>query len=106
MCSSGDAVDEDRWHAMGDGELLAEVAELITARNRLEARLAGAIRVADSRQASEHDGLKTMQSWLRTHTGSKGNAAAALVHRGRALELLPATAAAFAAGLIGVDHVT
>ena len=47
-----------------------------------------------------------MQSWLRTHTGGKTNSAAGLVHRGRALDLLPATAAAFAAGAIGIDHVT
>jgi hypothetical protein len=103
MCSSDSAADP---HALTDGDLLAAVGGLVAERNRIEARLARVVRVADARLACEHDGLKTMQSWLRTHTGMKHAAAAALVHRGRALELLPATAAAFAAGAIGVDHVT
>ena len=107
MCSSrswdADGVDP---HAFTDGELLAEVAELITARNRVEARLTAVVRVADARSACEHDGLRTMQSWLRTHAGLKPSAAAGLVQRGRALSLLPATAAAFAAGAIGAEQVT
>ncbi|MGY1741964.1 MULTISPECIES: DUF222 domain-containing protein [unclassified Blastococcus] len=106
MCSiSGDSSDE-ALHALSDGELLAEVAALVALRNRVEARLTAAVQVADGRLACEHDGLKTMQAWLRTHTGLKKEAAAALVHRGRALALLPATAAAFSSGAIGVEHVT
>ncbi|WP_197029106.1 DUF222 domain-containing protein [Blastococcus sp. URHD0036] len=91
---------------MSDADLLAEVGGLVAERNRVEARLTRAVRVADARLACEHDGLKTMQSWLRTHTGMKNSAAAALVQRGRVLDLLPATGAAFAAGAIGVEHVT
>jgi hypothetical protein len=107
MCSGDSAeVGEAGLHVMSDGELLAEVAGLVAQRNRLEARLTRAVRVADARRACESDGLTTMASWLRTHTGLKGNAASGLVHRGRALDLLPATAAAFAAGAIGADHVT
>ena len=103
MCSSGRDGDV---HAMSDGELLAEVGALVAERDRAEARLARAVRVADTRLSCEHDGLKTMQSWLRTHTGMKHSTASALVQRGRVLDLLPATGAAFAAGAMGVDHVT
>src|SRR5689334_8285607 len=106
MCSSDDVAGEDLLRGLSDGELLAAVAELVAERNRLEARLTRAVRIADARGAAEHDGLKTMQSWLRTHTGTRPGAVAALVHRGRELELLPATAAAFAASAIGADHVT
>jgi hypothetical protein len=107
MCSRRSAeVGDSDLHVMSDGELLAEVGDLLAARNRLEARLTAMVRVADARQACEHDGLKTMQSWLRTHAGMKQPAASGLVHRGRALASLPATAAAFAAGAIGADHVT
>ncbi|RBY89873.1 hypothetical protein DQ240_02920 [Blastococcus sp. TF02A-26] len=103
MCSSCAGGDP---HALSDVALLAEVAELVAERNRVEARLTAAVRAADARSACEADGLKTMQSWLRTHGGLRPSSAAAPVHRGRALDLLPATAAAFAAGAIGVDHVT
>src|SRR5215207_3084711 len=107
MCStSGPPVDEPALPAMSDAQLLTEVALLVAERNRVEARLTRAVRIADARLSCEHDGLKTMQSWLRTHVGMKKKTAAALVHRGRALDLLPATAAAFAAGEIGVEHVT
>ncbi|MGY1741234.1 MULTISPECIES: DUF222 domain-containing protein [unclassified Blastococcus] len=106
MCSTGGDPSDEALHALSDGELLAEVAELAAEQNRVAARLTAAVRAADARLACEHDGVKTMQAWLRTHTGLKANAAAALVHRGRALQLLPATVAAFAAGAIGVGHVT
>ena len=45
--------------------LLDRTAALLTARNRIEAELARTVREADVMQASEHDGLKTMASWLR-----------------------------------------
>ncbi|MGY1773573.1 DUF222 domain-containing protein [Blastococcus sp. SYSU D00813] len=107
MCSNS-SPDADRvdLHVLSDGELLAEVAAAVAEQNRAAARLAAVVRAADARSACEHDGLKTMAAWLRTHAGLKGNAAAGLVHRGRALALLPATAAAFAAGAIGAEHVT
>jgi hypothetical protein len=107
LCSTSDpAADEGRLHALSDAELLVEVAGLVAERNRVEARLTRVVRIADARPACEHDGLKTMQSWLRGHTGARKQTAAALVHRGRALDLLPVTAAAFTAGAIGAEHVT
>jgi hypothetical protein len=107
MCSSGGSGGEGPdLHTLTDGALLAEVAELVAERNRVEARLTAAVRVGDVRLACEHDGVTTMQSWLRTHCGMKSPAAVALVQRGRVLDLLPATVAAFGAGAIGTEHVT
>src|SRR5215211_5835509 len=104
--SSGRQAGEPDSHALSDAELLTRIGDLVAEQNRVEARLTRAVRIADARLSCEHDGLKTMQSWLRTHVGMKKKTAAELVHRGRALDLLPATAAAFAAGAIGVEHVT
>ncbi|MGY1747512.1 DUF222 domain-containing protein [Blastococcus sp. SYSU D00695] len=106
MCSGEGGSDPERLHGLPDGVLLAEVAALVAQSHRLAARLTAAVRAADARGACEHDGLPTMAAWLRTHTGLRHDSAAALVRRGRALESLPATAAAFAAGTIGVDQVT
>jgi hypothetical protein len=106
MCSTSHRpVDEADPHAMSDAEVLAELADLVAEQNRVAARLTRAVRIADARLSCEHGGLKSMQSWLRAHTGMKQPSASALVHRGRVLDHLPATAAAFTAGAIGVDHV-
>src|SRR3712207_5154685 len=96
--------DDDR-HGLDDGALLDRTAELVRERNRIDAELARTVRVADARQACEHDGLKTMPSWLRNHTRLSAAAAAELVRSGRALEHLPALGAAFAAGDVTVDQV-
>ena len=40
---------------------------LLTAKNRLDAELTRVVREGELTQASEHDGAKTMQSWLRGH---------------------------------------
>jgi uncharacterized protein DUF222/HNH endonuclease len=95
----------DDLHALDDGDLLDRVAELIRERNRIDAELARTTRVADARQACEHDGLKTMPAWLRNHTRLSAAAAARLVRCGRVLEHLPALAEAFAAGDVSADHV-
>jgi hypothetical protein len=99
-------MEAEGLHGLSDAELLEAVGDLVAERNRVEARLAAAVRVADARLACEADGLTTMQSWLRTHAGLKQPSASALVLRGRVLAVLPATEAALAAGAIGVDHVT
>jgi hypothetical protein len=100
-----DALADDDLHALDDGALLDRTAALIRERNRLDAELARTVRAADVRQACEHDGLKTMPSWLRTHTRLSAAAAAELVRSGRALAHLPALAAAFAAGEVTADQV-
>ncbi|MGY1762122.1 DUF222 domain-containing protein [Geodermatophilus sp. SYSU D00779] len=96
---------DDDLHALDDGALLDRTAGLIRERNRIDAELVRTIRVADARQACEHDGLKTMPAWLRNHTRLSAAAAAELVRSGRALEHLPALGAAFAAGDVTADQV-
>jgi hypothetical protein len=100
-----DGLADDDLHVLSDGELLDRTAELVRARNRIDAELARTVRAADVRQACERDGLKTMPSWLRGHARLSPFAAARLVTSGRALEHLPVLAAAFAAGDVTADQV-
>src|SRR3954468_6312818 len=81
-----------------DATRLGRVRRLATARHRLDAQLTGAVRDAENHQSSEHDGLTSMRSWLRTHTRLPDPAARRLIDTGRALSALPAAEAAFAAG--------
>jgi hypothetical protein len=101
MCSTTAA----ELDGLSDGELLEHVKDLVAEQNRLAARLTGAVRAAENRQSAEHDGLKTMRSWLRTHTRISDRAARQLIDTGRALESLPVTEAAFTAGAIGAEQV-
>jgi hypothetical protein len=55
--------------------------------------------------AAEHDGLKTMASWLRGHARLSPSAASQLVRVGRALEALPEVAARAAEGAVTADQV-
>jgi hypothetical protein len=57
----------DDLHALGGRELLARGAELVRARNRMDAELVRAVRACEQTQASELDGLTSMQAWLRGH---------------------------------------
>jgi hypothetical protein len=90
---------------LDDAARLDRVRRLVTAGNRLDAQLTGAVRQAETHQAAEHDGLKTMGSWLRTHLCLSGGAVTKLKRQGRALEHLPAVAAAYAAGALTADAV-
>ncbi|MFL6097175.1 MAG: DUF222 domain-containing protein, partial [Blastococcus sp.] len=117
MCSggSGDALAEldsalQRLAAvdltgMFGPQVLERCRRLLTARNRLDAQLARTVREGELTQAAEHDGVKTMQSWLRGHGRLSSSAAHRLVGSGRALEHLPAVAAAFAAGRVTAEAV-
>jgi len=73
---------------------------LLAHRNRLDAEIVRTVRECELTGAAEHDGLKTMQSWLRGHGHLAEAEAARLVASGRALEHLPAVAAGFADGSI------
>jgi hypothetical protein len=86
-------------------QVLGRTAALVVARNRLESELARSVRESELTQAAEHDGAKTMQSWLRGHARLSHGAAAQLVRIGRALEHLPAVAEAHAAGHVTADQV-
>src|SRR4051794_2804731 len=101
-----DSLAGDDLHAMTAPELLDRTAVLVAARNRIDAELARTVRRAELAQAPEHDGLKTMASWLRGHTRLSPAAAGQLIRNGRALEFLPAVAAGSAAGLITAEQVS
>src|SRR3954470_20793462 len=78
---------------------------LLAARNRIDAELARTARRAELAQAPEHDGLKSMASWLRGHARLSPRAAGLLVRNGRALAHLPAVAAGCATGAITADQL-
>ena len=103
--SALDALATDDVRSLGPRQQLDRITELLEARNRLDAQLARAVRAAELQQAPEDDGLKSMQSWLRGH-GRLGPAAAGqLIRNGRALDHLPALAAAFADGAVTAEQV-
>src|SRR6185312_12482186 len=81
-------------------QLLERIGELLKAQNRLAAEVARTVRQCELAGAAEFDGKKTMASWLRGHARFSGRAAAELVAVGRAMEQLPAVAAAFADGAV------
>ncbi|MGY1915306.1 DUF222 domain-containing protein [Blastococcus sp. SYSU DS0973] len=86
-------------------ELLDRLGGLLTASNRLAAQVARTVWECEVTQAAEHDGLKTMASWLRGHAGFSAAAASRLVGSGRALAELPAVAAAAVAGAVSAEGV-
>jgi hypothetical protein len=87
-------------------QLLDRTALLVRARNRLDAELTRTVRRCEVTQAAEHDGLKSMASWLRGHVRLSAGEVRRLIRNGRALERLPAVAAAFAAGAVTAEQVT
>jgi hypothetical protein len=117
MCSSGsgdvladleavlDRLAAEDLKPMFGPQVLDRTGRLLRAQNRLAAQVARSVREGELTQAPEHDGLKTMQSWLRGHARLSPSAAAQLVRAGRALEHLPAVAAAFADGRITAEQV-
>jgi hypothetical protein len=80
--------------------LLDRLRPLLAAQNRLAAEVARTVREAEVSGAAEHDGLKSMTSWLRGHGHLSTAEAGRVVRAGRALVHLPALAAAFAAGAV------
>jgi len=106
LMSALDALAAEDLHAMFAPALLERTRMLLAVRNRIEAELTRTVREADVMQASEHDGLKTMASWLRGHGHLSPAAASRLVAAGRALVQLPAVAAAYADGVITAEQVT
>jgi hypothetical protein len=103
--SALDSLATEDLHAMVAPQLLDRAAELVRARNRIDAELARTVRAADLTQAPEHDGQKTMRSWLRGHARLSPAAAAQVVRHGRVLEQLPAVAAGCSDGVITAEQV-
>jgi hypothetical protein len=100
LASTLDALAVDDLPAMFGPQLLERLGELLKAQNRLAAEVARTVRQCELADAAEFDGKKTMASWLRGHARFSGRAAAELVAVGRAMEQLPAVAAAFADGAV------
>jgi Domain of unknown function (DUF222) len=117
MCSNGpggaladlesalDRLAAEDTTAMFGPQVLDRTRRLLRLQNRLDAQVARHVREGEVTQAAEHDGLKTMQSWLRGHGRLSPAAAHRLVRNGRALQRLPAVAAAFAAGRVTAEQV-
>jgi hypothetical protein len=104
--SALDALAAEDLHALGAAGVLDQTAELIAARNRLDAQIARRVRVADLIQAPERDGLKSMRSWLRGHARLSSAAITQIIRNGRAVEHLPALADAFADGQVTAEQVS
>src|SRR4051794_38665081 len=97
------AVDEllaEDIDALPDAERLDRVKAWARIQNKVAAALTREVRAAEHHQSSEHDGLKSMGSWLRTHTRLCGAAINGMTRQGRGLAHLPAVAAGFTAGQI------
>ncbi|WP_051516018.1 HNH endonuclease signature motif containing protein [Candidatus Blastococcus massiliensis] len=79
---------------------------LLRARNLLGSEVGRTVREGELTQASEHDGKASMSGWLRGHHRLPSGVASQLVRNGRALEQLPALAAAAAAGGVPPEAVS
>ena len=96
--SALDGLAGDDLDGMVAPQFLDRTSMLVRARNRIDAELARTARRAELAQAPEHDGLKSMASWLRGHLRLSPAAAHQIVRNGRALEQLSAVAAGCADG--------
>ncbi|CCH86756.1 HNH endonuclease [Modestobacter italicus] len=103
--SALDALAAEDLFSLPPGAVLARTAALLQLANRVAAELTRTVRHADATGAAEHDGKKTAQSWLRGHGHLTPGEAGRMVRSGRALEHLPATAAAFAEGTVTASQV-
>jgi hypothetical protein len=100
LASALDGLAADDLPGMLGPELLERLAELLRAQNRIAAEVARTVRQCELADAAEWDGLRSMASWLRGHGRLSMRAAREVVDTGRALDHLPAVAAAFADGQI------
>src|SRR5213082_172516 len=95
------------WIRSADGEMLGEA--LIQIREAgidpLEATFATGVRRFDKSGEYKADGALSLTAWLRWKCKLSGGAAMERVEIARQLEKLPATAAAFANGDVGFQHV-
>ncbi|MBB3674391.1 HNH endonuclease signature motif containing protein [Modestobacter versicolor] len=100
-----DALAGDDLHGLADGEVLERVALLVAVVNQATAELTRTVRHAETTQAAEHDGLKSMRSWLIGHRRLAPAEASRVIRSGRALEHFPALAAGFAEGAVTAAQV-
>ena len=100
-----DDLAEERLDGLFGPALLERLGPLLVLQNRLAAEVARTVRQCEVAGACEHDGKASMASWLRGHARMSQPAAGQLVRNGRALEQLPALAAAAAAGHVSAEAV-
>ena len=105
LSSALDALAAEDLHDLSEGQVLDRVALLVAVVNRANAELTRTVRHAENTQACEHDGLKSIRSWLIGHPRLSAREAGRLVRAGRALEHFPALAAGFAEGSITAAQV-
>src|SRR4051794_39597479 len=103
--SAVDALAAEDLEPMFGPQLLERLGPLLVLQNRIAAEITRTVRSCELTGAAEHDGLKTMASWLRGHAHLTPAEAGRLVRSGRALAHLPATAAAFADGTLTAAQV-
>ena len=103
--SALDALAADDLFGLSDGQVLERTAVLVQLGNRVAAELTRTVRHAQTTQAAEHDGLKSMRSWLVGHARLAPNDASKVVRAGRALAHFPALAAGFADGDVTAAQV-
>ncbi|WP_222195340.1 HNH endonuclease signature motif containing protein [Modestobacter italicus] len=100
LMSALDALATDDLHGLSDGEVLDRTALLVAVQNRVAAELTRTVRHGEVTQAAEHDGLKSMRSWLIGHARLSAAEASRVVRSGRALAHFPALAEGFAQGAV------
>src|SRR3978361_1395916 len=103
--SALDALAAEDLHGRAPGQTVDRTALLVAVANRVAAELTRTVRHAECTQAAEHDGLKSMRSWLVGHARLSAAEASRIVRSGRALEHFPVLAAGFADGSITAAQV-
>ncbi len=98
--SALDGLRAEDLHGLTNGQTLDRTALLVAARNQLDAELTRTVRHAETTQSAEHDGLRSMRSWLIGHVRLSATDAGRIVRSGRALPHFPALAAGFAEGSV------
>ncbi|WP_299959205.1 DUF222 domain-containing protein, partial [uncultured Modestobacter sp.] len=100
LMSALDALATDDLHGLSDGAVLDRTALLVAVQNRVAAELTRTVRHGELTQAPEHDGLKSMRSWLIGHMRLSAAEASRIVRSGRVVEHFPVLAAGFAEGAV------
>ena len=90
---------------LSDTSLDTELVDLMRERHRLDAQIARRVRRWDARSVWLSDGSKAPAARLSRDANIAKTTAQQVVSVARAVESMPATAAAWAAGDISVDHV-
>ena len=90
---------------LSDAVLLDRFQELNQARCAMDSLFATTAGAAHARGAGAHDGCPSTKAWMRSRLRMSHTQAGAYVEAGTALPDLPAFAAEFAAGRVGLDHV-